>query len=175
MLCAYAKQSAAFFNPVDADGNPARYSWIEGSTRGPDRYLLLAGDHAASLMQAIRLQAHALFLRERAQFFDVARGPRCVKQCGAEVPAVSDMHAKGARFHHVVVRRWSFGDDGEVADALAATPEVSGDGHFFEVGLNSFERFLRVLEHGRGSVSLFSSIRRSSGTASAERLSAARE
>jgi hypothetical protein len=28
----YAKQSAAFFTPVDLDGKPARYSWIEGST-----------------------------------------------------------------------------------------------------------------------------------------------
>lgn len=29
----YPKQSAAFFDPVDCDGNPARYSWIEGSTK----------------------------------------------------------------------------------------------------------------------------------------------
>lgn len=29
----YAKQTAAFFDPKDADGNPARYSWIEGSTK----------------------------------------------------------------------------------------------------------------------------------------------
>ena len=29
----YAKQTAAFFNPTDASGQPARYSWIEGSTK----------------------------------------------------------------------------------------------------------------------------------------------
>lgn len=29
----YAKQTAAFFEPKDAAGNPARYSWIEGSTK----------------------------------------------------------------------------------------------------------------------------------------------
>ncbi|MHC2315160.1 phage FluMu gp28-like protein [Bradyrhizobium diazoefficiens] len=29
----YAKQTAAFFEPKDAQGNPARYSWIEGSTK----------------------------------------------------------------------------------------------------------------------------------------------
>jgi hypothetical protein len=29
----YAKQSAAFFSPLDLDGKPARYSWIEGSTK----------------------------------------------------------------------------------------------------------------------------------------------
>lgn len=30
-LC--AKQTAAFFDPRDCDGNLARYSWIEGSTK----------------------------------------------------------------------------------------------------------------------------------------------
>lgn len=29
----YAKQTAAFFEPKDVQGNPARYSWIEGSTK----------------------------------------------------------------------------------------------------------------------------------------------
>ena len=29
----YAKQTAAFFDPVDVEGNSARYSWIEGSTK----------------------------------------------------------------------------------------------------------------------------------------------
>lgn len=29
----YAKQTAAFFNPVDIEGKSARYSWIEGSTK----------------------------------------------------------------------------------------------------------------------------------------------
>ncbi|WKA26360.1 hypothetical protein [Bradyrhizobium roseum] len=28
----YANQTVAFFEPFDAGGNPARYSWIEGST-----------------------------------------------------------------------------------------------------------------------------------------------
>jgi hypothetical protein len=29
----YPKQTAAFLEPLDAQGNPARYSWIEGSTK----------------------------------------------------------------------------------------------------------------------------------------------
>lgn len=29
----YAKQTAAFPGPLIANGNPARYSWIEGSTK----------------------------------------------------------------------------------------------------------------------------------------------
>ncbi|WP_316233540.1 hypothetical protein [Bradyrhizobium sp. SZCCHNPS2010] len=29
----YPKQTAAFFNPLDAQGSPAWYSWIEGSTK----------------------------------------------------------------------------------------------------------------------------------------------
>jgi phage FluMu gp28-like protein len=29
----YQKQTDAFFNPLDANGDPARYSWIEGSTK----------------------------------------------------------------------------------------------------------------------------------------------
>jgi hypothetical protein len=30
----FAKQAAAFFNPVDCEGNPARYSWIDGREDG---------------------------------------------------------------------------------------------------------------------------------------------
>lgn len=40
----YQKQTDAFFDPLDADGNPAPYSWIEGSTKSGKTVSCIAKD-----------------------------------------------------------------------------------------------------------------------------------
>ena len=69
---------------------------MNGRPRAAVDILLLGGDHAAALVEPVRLQSHALSLREFSQLLEMGGGARREQEGGTEVLAVRKMHLKAS-------------------------------------------------------------------------------